>query len=133
MSKKTKLFKISDIAKKVPNRFKLCVGVAVRARQIQEGARSLIENGHEDDKSIMTALREFDQSKVKLVERAPEPDLMDYETIDTTIEDDVIGELLGGKSSEASETEESDKSSVDTTKNENSEESSDAAEDVVAA
>lgn len=94
MSKKTKVFKVSDLSKKVPNRFMLSVGTAIRARQLQEGARPLISDGDGDDTSVVTALREFDQSKIKLVKQEPEPDLMDLDAMDTAAEDDVIEELL---------------------------------------
>ncbi|MCP5059115.1 MAG: DNA-directed RNA polymerase subunit omega [bacterium] len=47
---------IEDCTAKVPNRFHLVQMVAIRAKQLKKGARSLVQT--DENKEIVTALRE---------------------------------------------------------------------------
>ena len=54
---------IEDCIEKVPNRFHLVQMAAIRAKQIKQGARTLVET--EDNKAVVVALREIAAGRVK--------------------------------------------------------------------
>ena len=49
---------VDDCLKKIPNRFQLTLIASIRARQLANGAESMIENVNEDKPSVL-ALREI--------------------------------------------------------------------------
>jgi DNA-directed RNA polymerase subunit omega len=49
---------VDDCLKKIPNRFQLTLIASIRARQLANGAESMIENLNEDKPSVL-ALREI--------------------------------------------------------------------------
>lgn len=49
---------VDDCLKKLPNRFQLTLIASIRARQLANGAESMIENVNEDKPSVL-ALREI--------------------------------------------------------------------------
>ena len=49
---------VDDCLKKIPNRFQLTLIASIRARQLANGAESMIENVNEDIPSVL-ALREI--------------------------------------------------------------------------
>ena len=49
---------VDDCLKKIPNRFQLTLIAVIRARQLANGAESMIENVNEDKPSVL-ALREI--------------------------------------------------------------------------
>ena len=53
---------VEDCLETVPNRFKLIILAAKRARQLLKGAKPLLES---DNREIVTALREIAECKVK--------------------------------------------------------------------
>ena len=55
---------VEDCLERVPNRFKLIILAAKRARQLLKGAKPLLES---DNREIVTALREIAECKVKPV------------------------------------------------------------------
>jgi DNA-directed RNA polymerase subunit omega len=54
---------VEDCLVKVPNRFELVLLAARRAKQLLKGARPLVED---DNKEVVTALREVADEKVRL-------------------------------------------------------------------
>ena len=59
---------VEDCLERVPNRFKLIIVAAKRARQLLKGAKPLLET---DNREIVTALREIAESKVKPANEDP--------------------------------------------------------------
>lgn len=64
---------VEDCLEKIPNRFELVLAAARRAKQLLKGARPLIED---DNKEVVTALREIADERVRLSygEDAPAPE-----------------------------------------------------------
>ncbi len=58
---------LTQILEKVPNRFLLSVALSKRARQLQEGAKSLIDNNTESLPPVLTALYEMGLGKFNVV------------------------------------------------------------------
>lgn len=54
---------VEDCLERIPNRFELVLLAARRAKQLLKGARPLIED---DNKEVVTALREVADEKVRL-------------------------------------------------------------------
>jgi DNA-directed RNA polymerase subunit omega len=54
---------VEDCLERVPNRFELVLLAVRRAKQLLKGARPLVED---DNKEVVTALREIAQEKVRL-------------------------------------------------------------------
>ena len=61
---------IEDCTEKVPNRFHLVQMASIRAKQLKKGARSLVET--EDNKEVVTALREIAAGYIKPDHGGPE-------------------------------------------------------------
>ncbi len=59
---------VEDCLERVPNRFKLIILAAKRARQLLKGAKPLLET---ENREIVTALREIAESKVKPASEHP--------------------------------------------------------------
>lgn len=92
---KEKQIKISEVFKKIPNRFILALAVAKRARQIAEGAKPLVEIHKEDENSdikeeihpILTALREINEGKLDvMMEKDKDVDLEYIEEVERYFE-----------------------------------------------
>ena len=60
---------IEDCIEKVPNRFHLVQMTAIRAKQLKRGAQSLVDG--DDNKEVVTALREIAAGHVSPDENAP--------------------------------------------------------------
>jgi DNA-directed RNA polymerase subunit omega len=56
---------VDDCLKKIPNRFQLTLIASIRARQLANGAESMIENVNEDKPSVL-ALREIASGAIGL-------------------------------------------------------------------
>lgn len=56
---------VDDCLKKLPNRFQLTLIASIRARQLANGAESMIENVNEDKPSVL-ALREISAGAIGL-------------------------------------------------------------------
>ena len=56
---------VDDCLKKIPNRFQLTLIASIRARQLANGAESMIENLNEDKPSVL-ALREIASGAIGL-------------------------------------------------------------------
>jgi len=93
-------YRVSDILKKIPNRFLLSIAVSKRARQLKEGSSPLIENDNEEldlvnpETPILTALNEVHQNKihVSLDKKSTEkPEILDEisDFLDTDMLDDI--------------------------------------------
>lgn len=54
---------VEDCLERIPNRFELVLLAARRAKQLLKGARPLVED---DNKEVVTALREIADEKVRL-------------------------------------------------------------------
>ena len=64
---KNREIQLSEILKKTPNRFLLSLAIAKRARQLNEGAKPLIEISEtEPFHPILTALEEIYQNKISI-------------------------------------------------------------------
>jgi len=61
---------VEDCLEKIPNRFELVLLAVRRAKQLLKGARPLVED---DNKEVVTALREVADEKVRLVYEDPAP------------------------------------------------------------
>ena len=61
---------VEDCLEKVPNRFELVLLAARRAKQLLKGARPLVED---DNKEVVTALREIADEKVRMSYEAAAP------------------------------------------------------------
>ncbi len=61
---------IEDCIEKVPNRFHLVQMTAIRAKQLKRGAQSLVDG--DDNKEVVTALREIAAGHVTPDDEAPE-------------------------------------------------------------
>jgi DNA-directed RNA polymerase subunit omega len=59
---------VEDCLERVPNRFKLIILAAKRARQLLKGAKPLLGT---ENREIVTALREIAESKVKPASEYP--------------------------------------------------------------
>lgn len=66
----SKDFKISDLQKKVENKFLLAAAVARRARQLKDGAKPLINISRDEILPVITALQEIHQDKIQVVLQA---------------------------------------------------------------
>jgi DNA-directed RNA polymerase subunit omega len=62
---------IDEMAEKIGNKYKLVVGVAKRARQLQEGAKPLYQEPN--GKLISTALREIEHDMIMIEDHAMQP------------------------------------------------------------
>ena len=81
---------VEDCVQKIPNRFRLVLLAAQRARNISRGEELTIDR--DDDKNPVVALREIaeetvalaklEQDLVKSLSRAPEPEPADEEVLD---------------------------------------------------
>jgi DNA-directed RNA polymerase subunit omega len=81
---------VEDCVEKVPNRFRLVLLAAQRARNLSRGEEMTLER--DDDKNPVVALREIaeetiplellEQDLVKSLSRAPEPEPADEEVLD---------------------------------------------------
>lgn len=56
---------VDDCLKKIPNRFQLTLIASIRARQLANGAESMIDNVNEDKPSVL-ALREIASGAIGL-------------------------------------------------------------------
>ena len=84
-------YRISNLTRKIPNRFQLSAAIAKRARQIKEGARPMV--GKVGEPPIITALNELQNDKfaVEVLESQEEEEtLLDdiSEYLDTSIDDE---------------------------------------------
>jgi len=61
---------VEDCLEKVPNRFELVLLAVRRAKQLLKGARPLVED---NNKEVVTALREVAGEKVRMVYEDPAP------------------------------------------------------------
>ena len=59
-------YRVSDILKRVPNRFLLSIAVAKRARQLKEGATPLIDLNYNPETPVITAILEFFAQKIDI-------------------------------------------------------------------
>ena len=64
--KKDDSYRISEILKRVPNRFLLSISVAKRARQLKEGAPTLLDIEINPETPVITAILEFFADKIKI-------------------------------------------------------------------
>jgi DNA-directed RNA polymerase subunit omega len=55
---------IEDCLRRIPNRFRMTLAAAHRARQIANGSAALIDNSVNKDKPTVLALREISAGKV---------------------------------------------------------------------
>ena len=83
-------YKISNLTRKIPNRFQLSAAIAKRARQLKEGARPMV--GEVGAPPILTALNELQNDKfsVEILENQEEEEtLLDdiSEYLDSTIDE----------------------------------------------
>ena len=61
---------IEDCMEQVPNRFQLVQMAAIRAKQLKKGARALVNA--EDNKAVVTSLREIAEGLVRPGDAEPE-------------------------------------------------------------
>ncbi|MFC1771677.1 DNA-directed RNA polymerase subunit omega [Candidatus Margulisiibacteriota bacterium] len=85
---------ISNILGKVPNRFKLSIAVAKRARQIKEGAKELIEIDPDANISpVLIALKEIAEGKVDVVSKEDEIEETEIlEKMEQQLEEEILEE-----------------------------------------
>ena len=72
----SKRYKVSELMKKVPNKFVLSLATAKRARQIKEGSKPMVELSEQAPVPIVLALEEIQNDKinVNLVKKIAEKD-----------------------------------------------------------
>ena len=99
-------YKVSDILKRVPNRFLLSIAVAKRARQLKEGATPFIESTEtldvDSETPILTALSEIHAEKINVAidsESQKSPELLDE--ISDFLDSDMMEEVADTPSDES--------------------------------
>lgn len=87
---------ISEILKRIPNRFLLAVAIAKRARQIKEGAKPMVEVADMDVLPVITAMQEIQADKLTVfLKEHKEEDLFDdiQEYLEMDIDEPVAEEV----------------------------------------